>query len=99
MSYFQESGELSEWEKTQLFELGSIPKRKCKESNKLQCDTSSAKYNKCDEAKDRWLSKKNDRVNINCQECGYTKGYQVHKNHPNIADCDRCGHLCDIIEY
>ena len=99
MSYFQENEGLSEVEKTQLFELGYIPKRQCKEANQLQSDTSKDMYDECDEAKDKWLSKKEDRVNINCLDCGYTKGYQVHKDHPGVAECDRCGHLSEIIEY
>jgi|TARA_R110002020_G_scaffold137687_3_gene307097 ribosomal protein S27AE len=99
MSYFQETGGLSEWEKTQLFELGYIPKRKCKEANQLQSDTSKNMYQQCDEAKDGWLAKRENRTNINCPECGYTVGYQVHQNHPTIADCGKCGHVCDVIEY
>ena len=98
MSYFQESEGLSEWEKTQLFELGYVPKRQCKEANQLQSDTSKNTYQECDEAKDGWLSKKQDRVKIDCLDCGYMYGYQVHKSH-GIAECDRCGHVGEIIEY
>jgi uncharacterized Zn finger protein len=101
MSYFQENDNLSEYERNHLHELGCLPKKKVNLEQEFSLQTD--KYiNSCcesgDESTNNIFKRKMERVLIDCRECGFDKGYQVHKNHSTLAECDRCGHVCDIVE-
>ena len=108
MSYFQENDNLTEYEKNHLQELGYLPKKKVNLEQEFSLQTDKYVNSCCDTADESTTNifeRKKKRVPIKCDDCGFDKGYKVHtrnhyktlKDHFGIAECDRCGHVCDII--
>ena len=78
--------ELTDYEKNQLLEAGYIYDPVSNYKNKEQTNLP-----------DNILSfkeQRDNRVPINCNDCGFDKGNIVEDN--MIANCDRCGKINDI---
>ena len=80
---------LTDYERNQLLELGYI-KYPVKKTQTIKPRTAKEYNNIFDD-----INK--DRVNIDCPECGFNTGKRLKEFH-ELANCDRCGRACDVVD-